>query len=94
MTKAIKKPEDLQARIHKFDDTASQLKEHETCLAVLTRTNDEVLEPSLQYVDSLPANDKAFQSSSKTSKRTVSNGSGDSTTSKSSSQKQKNEVEW
>ena len=94
MTNAIKKHYELQARIFKIDDSASQLKVHENCLAVLTRTNDEVLEPGLQYIDSLPANDKAFQSSSKTSKKTVTNGSGDSTTSKPSSQKQKNEFEW
>ena len=60
MTKTTKKPDELQALTLKFDDSAAQLKEHETRLEVLTRTNDEVLEQTRQYIDSLPATDKAF----------------------------------
>ena len=89
MTKAIKRHDQLLALTLKVDDSASLLKEQETWLNVLTTANDEVLKRARQSIDSIPATDKASQSSSKTAKKTVSNRSGNSATSNTSSQRQK-----
>ena len=89
MTKAIKRHNQLLELTLKVDDCASLLNEQQTWLNVLTTTNDKVLKRARQFIDSLPATDKTSQSSYKTSGKIASFRSGNSITSKSSSQRQK-----
>ena len=89
ITKAIKRHNQLLELTLKVDDCASLLNEQQTWLNVLTTTNDKVLKRARQIINSLPATDKTSQSSSKTTRKIASFRSGNSITSKSSSQRQK-----
>ena len=88
--KPIKKHDQILALTLKIDDSSSLLMEEETWLNVVTTTYGEVLKRFRQYIGSLTATDRASQISSKTAKKTVSNRSGNSAASKTSSQIQKN----
>ena len=89
MTKAIKKHEQLLELTLKVDDSASLLKEQETWFTVLTITDDEKMKLRRKYIDSVPATDRTSQSASKKMKKNVCTRSGNSITSKTSSQRQK-----
>ena len=88
-TKTIKRHGQILDLTLRLDDSASLLKGQEVRLNVLTKINDEVLKRARQYIESPPGTDKTSQSSSKTTKKTVSTKSGNSLTSKASNQRQK-----
>ena len=81
----------------------SLLKEQETRLNVLTTPNDEEMKRARQYIDSFPAAHKTSQTSFELTKKSVSIRHGNSATSMTSSQRQKErriakqrreELEW